>query len=199
MAPTNSLVLLCLASALGLACAPRTLDDPHPTTTLTAASVHAAPAEDAELARAVAAGSEDPILSAATNAVIHGDDVRVLTLTDSDAMSGAALAQRSPWLDYDRAIALARIGRTDDAVHAYENAARRFESRGQNGERSKAIYGEAQALSAAHRCKDAWRKYQQYAVIVGPTSERDAKMALTYANDCHGAPADVASNEQAPH
>jgi tetratricopeptide (TPR) repeat protein len=166
---------------------------------LTGASVPAAPAEDAELARAVAAGSSDPVLSAATNAVIRGDDARVLTLTDSDALSGAAPDQRSPWLDYDRAIALGRLGRTDDAVAAYESAAKRFESRGQSGERAKAIYGEAQALSAAHRCKDAWRKYQQYAAIVRPTNERDAKLAVTYANDCHGAPDDVASKEQAPH
>jgi hypothetical protein len=93
------LLLLWLASAPWLACAPRTLDDPHPSTTLTGASLAAAPASDAELSRAVAAGSADPILSAVTSAVLQGDDARVLALTDADATAGTPPSQRSgsPW------------------------------------------------------------------------------------------------------
>ncbi len=184
-------VLLCLASALGLACAPRTLDDPHPSTTLTAAGLPAAPAADAELARSVAAGSGDPILSAVTSAVIRGDDARVLALTDADATAGTPPSQRSPWLDYERAIALARTGRIDDAVAAYENAARRFEARGQTTQRSIAIYGEAEVLSLAHRCTEARRAFEAYASLVRPTSLHDSQMALMYANDCQGASADL--------
>jgi hypothetical protein len=189
MVPTRSLALLCLASALGLACAPRTLDDPHPSTTLTGASLPAAPATDGELSRAVAAGSGDPVLSAVTSAVIEGDNARVLALTDADATPGTPPSQRSPWLDYERAIALGRRGRTDDAVAAYRNAATRFAVRGQTAERSIAMYGEAEVLSVAHRCAEARRAFEAYASLVEPTSARDAKMARTYANDCHADPA----------
>jgi hypothetical protein len=182
------LLLLWLASAPWLACAPRTLDDPHPSTTLTGASLAAAPASDAELSRAVAAGSADPILSAVTSAVLQGDDARVLALTDADATAGTPPSQRSPWLDYERAIALARTGRTDDAVAAYGSAATRFAVRGQTTQRSIAIYGEAEVLSRAHRCAEARRAFEAYASLVEPTSARDAKMARTYADDCHAAP-----------
>jgi hypothetical protein len=185
----SSVLLLCLACAPWLACAPRTLDDPHPSTTLTAASVPAAPAADPELARAVAAGSGDPVLSAVTGAVIQGDDARVHALTDADATAGTPPSQRSPWLDYERGIALARRGRTDDAVAAYRNAATRFAVRGQTAERSIAIYGEAEVLSLAHRCAEARRAFEAYASLVEPTSVRDARMARTYANDCHADPA----------
>ena len=90
------------------------------------------------------------------------------------------------------------MGRTSDAVEAYENAARRFELRGEPDERAKAIYGEARMLSDAHRCKEAWRKFQQYAVIMQHVSPDDAKMARTYANDCHGEPADREPSPPAP-
>jgi tetratricopeptide (TPR) repeat protein len=92
-------------------------------------------------------------------------------------------ARSSGWLDYNRAIALAGLGRTDDAVAAYRAAEDRF-GRAEPKNQAIAVYGRARAFDQANRCADATRAYEEYADLVRASSPVDAQMAEKFANAC---------------
>jgi tetratricopeptide (TPR) repeat protein len=101
------------------------------------------------------------------------------------ALSGTATAEeaKDPWLQYQRALALAGLRRTDEAVAAFELAAASFPKDDVRG-RSVAIYGKARALVDAGRCESAGRAYEEYARLVKTTDPNGAQLAREYARDC---------------
>jgi tetratricopeptide (TPR) repeat protein len=139
----------------------------------------------ADAARAYAEGCRegqsappDLTVSAMSGAIVASDPKKALELASRAPPASIA----NPWFHYDRAVALADLGRTDDAVRAYEEAERRFpaESTG----RRDAVYGRARALDAAGRCDEAAAAYASYAGIVRPSSPTDAEAALAMSRAC---------------
>ncbi len=114
--------------------------------------------------------------SCAAIAIVAGDYAGALAVAPSDGRG---------WVQYNRAVALAGLRRTDEAVAAFRAAERTF---GAGPERAIAIYGRARALDDAHRCGEAQEAYGDYAAIVQPTRPRDAVMALAYARGCSARP-----------
>ncbi len=92
-------------------------------------------------------------------------------------------ASGSAWFEYNRAVALAGLGRIDAAVAAYRTAEARFGSADPSG-RAIAVYGRARALDRADRCAEAKVAYADYAALVRKTSPRDADDAETVARAC---------------
>ena len=81
---------------------------------------------------------------------------------------GAGDAEPSPWLEYNRGVALAELGRTDEAIAAFAAAERSFgtDDMSRHG-RAVAIYGRARALKKAGRCPEARRACDEYARFTG--------------------------------
>jgi tetratricopeptide (TPR) repeat protein len=119
-------------------------------------------------------------LTAAVSALLAGRPAEALEISDR----AAALGTSTFWIDYDRAFALADLGRTDDAVQAFRAAQAGAAPGGRPWEPSLAIYGRARALDNAHRCAEARQAYAEYAAFVRDTSPADADMAARYALDC---------------
>jgi Flp pilus assembly protein TadD len=91
----------------------------------------------------------------------------------------------SPWLDYDRAEALAGLGRTDEAIDAFFKAEQRFHVAGEDrGGVSAAKWGRARALAEAGRCSEARGAYNEYAAFVGEFDPPAANLAATRAREC---------------
>jgi tetratricopeptide (TPR) repeat protein len=97
---------------------------------------------------------------------------------------------------YQRAVALAGLGETDDAVNAFREAESRFSTADLFG-RSIAVYGRARAFDQAGRCEDARKTYREYAALVRAADPAGAELALRYARSCrpgvppHEAPPDL--------
>jgi Flp pilus assembly protein TadD len=125
--------------------------------------------------------------SQAASAQMSGDPRAALTLAER----AIAADPRDPWGHYNRADALARLGRTDEAVSAFGAAEQRFAASDMWG-RSVAIYGSAHALSQAGRCDEARREFIRYADFVRPRDPLSADLATSYATTCR-APAKVPS------
>jgi tetratricopeptide (TPR) repeat protein len=102
-------------------------------------------------------------------------------LSQADRVTGPA--KESGWVDYNRAVALANLGRTNEAVTSYRLAENRFVPWDWFG-RSIAIYGRARALDMANRCKEAKVAYTEYANLVRPRRTEDADAALVRADAC---------------
>jgi tetratricopeptide (TPR) repeat protein len=120
--------------------------------------------------------ASDPATEATATALVAGEYARALAVVPT---------VESGWLDYDRAVALGALRRTDEAVASFLSAEREFGD-GQRQERAMAIYGRAQVLADALRCPEAKAAYDEYAAFVGATSPHDAEMATMNARDCHG-------------
>jgi tetratricopeptide (TPR) repeat protein len=121
--------------------------------------------------------------SAVSTAVVAKDYAIALVQADR-ALASPKNEPPDPWLDYNRAVALAELGRTDEAVKAFETAERRFHERGgtdRYGE-SISVYGRARALDNAGRCAAAQKAYRAY-VALAP-SRADADQALATARKC---------------
>ena len=110
------------------------------------------------------------------SAVVAGDYSGALAL---------APAGDSAWLDYDRAVALGALRRTDEAVASYRSAERAFGD-DQRGNRSLAIYGRAEVLAGAARCSEAKQAFAEYATLVRSANPHDAQIALIHADECLG-------------
>ena len=116
-------------------------------------------------------------------------DVTLGKYTDALARADNAvrLAPTNPWALYNRAAALHHLGRSGDAVAAYQNAEVQF------GEdrwgRSLAIYGRARALDDVGQCDEAKRAYEQFAALVRSKDAPAADMAMGYATQCRAAQA----------
>ena len=91
----------------------------------------------------------------------------------------------SPWVDYNRAVALAELGRTNEAVATFVWAEDRFGDAPENQHgRTSAIYGRARALDQAGRCTEAKQSYDTYASLVRGTDPAAADLALRIAAAC---------------
>jgi tetratricopeptide (TPR) repeat protein len=123
----------------------------------------------------------DLAMTKMVTAVVDGRGADALSL----AGAVGAPARESGWFDYNRAVALAGLGRTEEALNEYRTAERAFE-RSDPFARALAVYGRARALDNAGRCSEAARAYKEYAELVGRTQPRDAEMARTFASTCKG-------------
>jgi Flp pilus assembly protein TadD len=119
--------------------------------------------------------------AAVVNALAEHDYAQALAVADKALLS----ASPSPWLDYDRAEALAGLGRTDEAVEAFRKAEQRFRTAPEDraGE-SAAKWGRARALAEAGRCSEARGAYDEYAAFVAAFDPPAANLAATRALEC---------------
>lgn len=126
----------------------------------------------------------DTSTSSAVTLIIDHDYAPALSAIDAAERSSKSA---SPWLEYNRAVALAGLGRTDEAVQAFKKVEQQFADTAASNSRwgtSIAIYGRARALSNANRCSDAKRAYEEYAAFVRATNPKDADIALAIAKNC---------------
>lgn len=122
----------------------------------------------------------DDAMTKMTTAIITGRDADALAL----AKGVGPTVRDSGWVDYNRAIALARQSHTDEAVAAYRAAEQRF-AQGDPHAQSLAVYGRARALDNAGRCAEATRAYQEYAAMVRASDPKEADLAVnSYARAC---------------
>jgi len=129
----------------------------------------------------------DTSTSVATSLVIGGHYPAALEAIDAAARSGTNGNSASPWLEYDRAIALANLGRIDEAVEAFGRVERLMANSNASNSRwvrSIAMYGRARTLDNARRCPAARKAYDEYAAFVRPTQPKDADMAVEIAKNC---------------
>jgi tetratricopeptide (TPR) repeat protein len=106
--------------------------------------------------------------SEAASALIGGDYRGAL-----EVAGAVPASQVSPWLEYDRAVALGELGRTDEAVAAFASAEARFgdDETSRHG-RAVAIYGRARVLAKAGRCPEARRACAEYSSFASVDGER---------------------------
>lgn len=159
-----------------------------------AAFVQGSDPRGAEMARTYAAACQparsvdvDPVSSSVGEAVVARDYARALSLAET----APASQEPRPWLEYNRAVAFAELGKTDDAVQAFNAAERQFKASEPQAPASArgrvvAIYGRARALDTAGRCAEAKRAYAEYAALVH--DREDAAAASRIAGQCGGTP-----------
>jgi len=99
------------------------------------------------------------------------------------ANKGIAANPRDPWPYYNKADALARLGNTDAAVAAYNDAQQHFAENDRWG-KSLAVFGRAHVLAEAKRCKEARAAFDEYAALVAARDPQGAQQAQRYAADC---------------
>jgi tetratricopeptide (TPR) repeat protein len=121
----------------------------------------------------------DDAMSEMVTAIVGGDFAGALGHADHVGVA----ARDSGWLDYNRAIALAGLSRTDEAVSAYRAAEDRFGTVAPHG-REIALYGRARALADAGRCNEARHVFEDYAELVRKTAPEDVRMAARSARSC---------------
>lgn len=121
---------------------------------------------------------------------VRGTDARAadMALRNAEACTAPKGAEIERWRDdgwsaYERAVALAERGRTDEAIAAYDEAARAFATVDERA-RSLAVYGRAHWLDMAGRCFAARRAYAEYADLVRATQPGDAASAERLAAEC---------------
>lgn len=119
------------------------------------------------------------LTSQAGEALVHNDPAQALKMADQAIAADA----ENPWAHYDRAAALADLGRVDDAVAEFKVAQRSFSDADAWG-RSIAIYGRANTLAQAGRCSEAQPAFEEYAVFVERSDPKGAEMARGYAKNC---------------
>jgi tetratricopeptide (TPR) repeat protein len=131
------------------------------------------------LKRTYPPGPAAPLTTQAVEAAIAGDHAKALSFAE-DAIKADP---KDPWGYYNRAGALAGLKRTDEAVAAFQDSETRF-SANDPWARSLAIWGEANALNQAGRCKEAAPAYERYAVFVENLDHEAAALAREYAKHC---------------
>ena len=105
----------------------------------------------------------DRAASNAASAVIRADYKDALQIAEEESA-----VSRSPWLDYNRGVALGELGRLDEALAAFAAAERGFgEDEASRHGRAVSIYGRARLLERAGRCPEAQRACEQYATFTG--------------------------------
>lgn len=121
---------------------------------------------------------DDVIASEISSDVVDGHYDRALRRSDVGAvLTAPGDGPSSPWVDYNRGVALSELGRTDDAVRAFASAESAFTAAARDGARSPnqtksdrwgvsiAVYGRARALDNAGRCAEAAKAYRAYAAL----------------------------------
>lgn len=127
---------------------------------------------------------------ASSGSIRGGYYANALDLADESV----AFKPDSAWAQYDRAVALHHLMRTNDAIAAYRVAQSLFPRDDAHG-RSIAIYGVARALDDAGRCTEAAAVYGEFAGFVEGSDPAAARMARTYARECREAPVNAATPE----
>jgi len=168
-------IVACLSSAAA-ACAASTR---HPAPDVGVASMQAR--DTAHGTPGAGPPQIDPRTTQAVEALVAHDYAKVLALTQSAESSEASA---SPWLEYDRASALAGLDRTDAAIEAFTKAASRFRQARDDAGVARALWGKAHTLDEAGRCAEARQAYAQYESFVGPKGLGDAERAARYAGTC---------------
>ena len=132
--------------------------------------------------RAVDLGSppSSALSSRSAEALIGGHPEDALRL----ANQAVAADGRNPWAHYDRATALADLGRVDEAVSEFQAAEQRFSQNDPWG-RSVALYGRADLLARVGRCNEAAPVFREYAAFVESSDPQAAAMARDHARACH--------------
>lgn len=130
----------------------------------------------------------DRTTSDVTVALVAGDYRGALSLADG-AIARQRAGEVTPWLTYNRAVALANLGRTDEAVDAFRSAEQQFgDDEANRHGRAVSVYGRARALEGAGRCTGARQAYAEYAASVRTTSPGDAEAALAAGRRCGAVP-----------
>jgi len=129
--------------------------------------------------------------SASRMAVERAIHQRQYSYALSLASDAAARSPKAAWPEYERGVALHRLGRTDAAIDAFARAEAR--SSADPAIRPIAVYGRARAHADAGQCVAATSAYEDYAKIVRASNPAAAELALTYARECRNAtPSDPA-------
>jgi tetratricopeptide (TPR) repeat protein len=89
----------------------------------------------------------------------------------------------NPWGHYNRAAALADLGRVDAAVADFQAAERLFSTADAWG-KSISMYGRANVLAQAGRCSEAGPAFEEYARYVERADAGAAALARRYATEC---------------
>jgi tetratricopeptide (TPR) repeat protein len=121
----------------------------------------------------------DRASTAAVKALTRGDYEAALHAADE----GLIAAPDHPWLLYNRGIALADLGRTDEALASLRQAELRFAPADVH-DRSVATYGRAVALERAGRCQEERAELDHYASLVGRTGPALAQNAAAHLRFC---------------
>jgi tetratricopeptide (TPR) repeat protein len=127
----------------------------------------------------------DATASEMSSAVVDGDYARALRRADVAGTLTSDEEPSSPWVDYNRGVALSELGRTDEAVRAFASAESAFgASKGTNDRwrTSIAVYGRARALDNAGRCAEAAKAYREYAALAPGRDQ--AAVALATSKKC---------------
>jgi len=136
-------------------------------------------AGDVQLAKSPLVETAHPLANDVAGALVAKDYAKVLSLTET-----VSLSPEGAWLRYDRASALAGLGRTDDAVNEFDRAELRFIQNDDEAGRATAIWGRARALAEAGRCAEARRAYDEYVGLMRSRDSDSAQMAIRYAAAC---------------
>jgi tetratricopeptide (TPR) repeat protein len=120
--------------------------------------------------------------SAAAEALTRGDTLEALTRADEAVRADP----KSGWAHYNRAAALAALGRIDEAVAAYDEAAGKF-SAGEVRGRSLALWGKAHVLYRVGRCNEASQAFGAYTKVIGSSDPQSTALASERASSCHPA------------
>jgi tetratricopeptide (TPR) repeat protein len=139
----------------------------------------AAPAGVARAADAPGAARSSAFATSAAKAEMAGAPRQAIRMADAAIKA----APQDPWPYYDKAMSLARLGRVDEAVIAFDFAEQKFSPSDTWG-KSVAVYGRAHTLSEAGRCDEAKTAFFEYASIVKDSDPSSAAMARRYAAEC---------------
>jgi hypothetical protein len=120
--------------------------------------------------------------SSSAEALVAGRPQDALRMADQAIAADSA----NPWSHYDRAAALTELGRTNEAVAAFDAAQRSFSTADAWG-KSIAMYGRANALARVGRCSEAKASFLNYATYVDRADPAAAGMARRYAAECQPA------------
>ena len=115
-------------------------------------------------------------MDAAQFALRRDDPAQALALSER----ALHLAPNDPWALYERATALAELGRTDEAVLAFSRVEALYGDAHPRG-KGLAMYGRARALAMAGRCDEARGAYDAYAAFERAFDPTAAEMATEYA------------------
>ncbi len=118
-------------------------------------------------------------VSDAADALALGDPKRALLLAQQ-AVTGDP---NDPWAHYNRAAALAELGKVDEAVAAYQAAEQRFGT-ADNWGRSVAMWGRAHLQYRNGRCDQAKAAFKEYFELMKAEDPESAALAERRSQSC---------------
>jgi tetratricopeptide (TPR) repeat protein len=149
--------------------------------------VEASDPASATMARSYGAACKTPTapapeLTAIDEALMRGDAVTALALA-SEALRGTWKSAERAYFDEARGMALVGLGRTKEALAAFERAAQEVQdASGSEVIGARALWNEGRAFREAAMCDQARKAWERYAAAV----PAEAEMAERYARECPG-------------